>query len=115
MASLQKSNMKSPDEVRELGKGKISILGLGEGNVGRLEYQPGWKWSTDAKPIHKTDSCQLLHVGLVESGVIHVKMDEGAEEDLEPGDVYYVPPGHDAWVTSKEPFVAWDFGAVAKH
>lgn len=36
-------------------------------------------------------------------------MDEDSEEEFGPGDVGYVPPGHDAWVIGDEPFVAVDF------
>lgn len=114
MAKLEKKNLDSPDEVRDAGKGKINVVSLSSGNVGRLFYEPGWKWSTDVKPIHKTESCELHHVGVVESGSIRVKMNDGTEEEFGPGDAFEVPPGHDAWVTGKEPFVGLDFGAFTK-
>src|SRR5437667_253937 len=114
MAKTVKKNVNSPDEVRDVGKGKIDVMSLPSGNIGRLHYEPGWKWSTDLKPVHKTDSCQLHHIGVVESGTIHVKMDDGQEADLGPGDAFEVPPGHDAWVSGNEPFIAWDFGAFQK-
>lgn len=114
MASLKKQSSKKPDEVRQLGKGKVNVFSLSSGNAALLEYPPGWKWSTDGKPIHKTDSCQLHHLGSVVSGRIHVQMSDGSEDELGPGDVYEVPPGHDAWVVGNEPFVAYDFGALAK-
>src|SRR5438309_9419228 len=98
MAKMQKKNVNKPDETRDAGKGKIAILSLPSGNLGRLTYEPGCKWSTHLKPVHKTDSCQLHHVGWVESGSIRVKMDDGQEDELGPGDAFEVPSGHDAWV-----------------
>ena len=32
---------------------------------------------------------------------------------LLPGDDYVIEPGHDAWVTSSEPFVAFEFDSRA--
>ena len=37
-------------------------------------------------------------------------MDDGTEIDAEAGDVYLIPPGHDAWVVGTEPCVALDLG-----
>jgi hypothetical protein len=37
---------------------------------------------------------------------MRVKMDDGTEEEFGPGDVGYLPPGHNAWVVGSEPFVA---------
>jgi len=49
--------------------------------VSRLFYEPRWKWSTGLKGIHGTESCQPHHVGVVESGSIHIQMDDGSEEE----------------------------------
>jgi hypothetical protein len=38
-----------------------------------------------------------------------MKMDDGSEEEFGPGDVGYVPPGHNAWVVGNEHLVALDF------
>ena len=37
-------------------------------------------------------------------------MDDGAETEVGPGDVFACPPGHDAEVVGNEPCVALDFG-----
>ena len=42
------------------------------------------------------------------SGRLHVVMDDGTEEDFEPGDVTVISPGHDAWVVGNEPYVGLD-------
>jgi uncharacterized cupin superfamily protein len=52
-------------------------------------------------------------VGTVVSGSIHVAHDDGTEQDIGAGDAYVIDPGHDAWVTSSEPFVAFEFDSGA--
>ena len=98
-------SFQTPDEVRDFPHGTASILNIGGGSVGRLVFQPGWRWSTDVKEIAKTDSCQAVHTGTLLSGRLHVKMADGTEEELGPGDVYHIPAGHDAWVVGNEPVV----------
>ena len=51
-------------------------------------------------------SCQVEHVGLVISGRAMAAMDDGTEKVMEPGDLFYVPPGHDSWVVGDEPYVS---------
>jgi hypothetical protein len=40
---------------------------------------------------------------------LRVRHDDGSEQDLVAGAAYVIEPGHDAWVTSPEPFVAFEF------
>jgi len=35
----------SPDEVREMVKGRFEVVRIGGLTIGRATYQPGWKWS----------------------------------------------------------------------
>jgi hypothetical protein len=95
-----------PDEERRFEKGLFRLVTVGGAEIGRAEYQPGWKWSTHVGPTAGTPSCEVEHVGLVISGRVAVKMDDGAERVLGPGDVFYVPPGHDSWVVGSEPYVS---------
>jgi mannose-6-phosphate isomerase-like protein (cupin superfamily) len=44
-------------------------------------------------------------VGHVVSGRITVRMDDGSQKTIQPGESYTIPPGHDAWVEGNEPFV----------
>jgi quercetin dioxygenase-like cupin family protein len=95
-----------PDEERSFEKGRFSLVQVGGIEIGRAEYQPGWRWSRHVSPVAGTPTCQVEHVGLVLSGRAAVKMDDGEERVLEPGDVFYVPPGHDSWVVGDEPYVS---------
>jgi hypothetical protein len=101
-----------PDETREFPLGKAEVLKIGGGTVGRLVFQPGWRWSKDVKPIAKTRSCEAPHFQYHVSGKLAIRMDDGTEFVAGPGDVTALPSGHDAWVVGDEPVVVVDwFGA----
>jgi uncharacterized cupin superfamily protein len=111
MAEIEVKNFDSPDEVREFeGKGKADVVQIGGQTVGRGTFEPGWKWSENVKPIAGTDSCEVSHLGYVVSGRMRVRMDDGAEGEVGPGNVVAIPPGHDAEVVGDEPCVLVDFG-----
>jgi len=104
--SIAVKRLDRPDEARAFDKGAFCLVKVGGSEIGRAEYQPGWRWSVDVAPIAGTPSCQVEHVGLVLSGRAAVRMDDGEERVLGPGDVFYVPPGHDSWVVGDEPYVS---------
>lgn len=95
----------SPDEVRSPDKTRVEVVKLEGYTIGRFNFQPGWRWSECVKPVVKTDSCQVSHVGHAVSGRIRVRMLDGSEKSIGPGESYTIPPGHDAWVEGDEPFV----------
>jgi hypothetical protein len=99
----------SPDETRTPDKTRIDIVRMGDATVGRYRFEPGWRWSDCIKPIAGTDSCQARHVGIAESGRLHVVHEDGAEMEIGPGDSYLIEPGHDAWVVGDEPYVGYEF------
>jgi hypothetical protein len=111
-ASSEHKTFAKPDETREFPNGRAQILNIGGGAVGRLEFKPGWRWSTDVKPIAKTHSCEAPHFQYHLSGKLGIKMDDGTELVAGPGDVTALPSGHDAWVIGDEPVIVIDwFGA----
>ena len=85
------------------------MVKLGEATIGKYTFEPGWRWSESIKPIVKTDSCQVHHIGYLLSGKLHVVTDDGEESDLGPGDVYEILPGHDAWVVGDDTFQGLEF------
>ena len=107
----------SPDETRLFkdGKGKMEVFLLGDSTVGRGEFEPGWRWSDHVKPIAGTLSCQAAHTGYVLEGRMAVKMDDGSETEYGPGDFFFMPPGHDAWIVGDKRCVMLDFTGVAKY
>src|SRR5580693_8981253 len=107
-AQEQKTEHKSftnPDDVRAFPNGKAELLSVGGAEVGRLVFQPGWRWSHDVQPIAHTDSCEAPHFQYHVSGQLAIRMDDGAEFVAGPGDVTSLPSGHDAWVIGSEPVV----------
>ncbi|TJZ81204.1 cupin domain-containing protein [Rhodococcus oryzae] len=117
MSGLVRKSFDSPEETRpfEDGKGKIDLVDLAGGAVGRGVFEPGWKWSDHVKPIAKTDSCQAAHVGYCVSGRMVVVMDDGEQQEFGPGDVMIAPPGHDAWVVGDEACVLVDWQGFADY
>lgn len=95
----------SPDEVRSPAKTRVEIVRFDGFTLGRFNFEPGWRWSECVKPVVKTDSCQVSHVGYVVSGRITVRMKDGTQKTIVAGESYTIPPGHDAWVEGNERFV----------
>lgn len=115
MLQMDKKSLTKPDETREFPKGKLEVLKVGDLTFGRATFQPGWKWSECVKPIAGTKSCMVHHNGYVVSGRMHIKMDDGSELDIGPGDVFVCPPGHDAWTLGNEACVAYDFSGAVEY
>lgn len=115
MARLQRQRFQDSADVRRFPNGRVEVVELNDRAVGRMTYDPGWRWATDVKPLAGTDSCQFHHVGLTLSGRLRVQMTDGTELEVGPGDVFEFPPGHDAWVVGDEPWVSVDFEAVRRY
>jgi hypothetical protein len=115
MPSMILKRFDRPDETRPFRKGRAEILHLADGTVGRGVFEPGWVWSECVKPIVGTESCEVAHLGVVQSGRMRVRMDDGQEGEAGPGDVLMIPPGHDAWVVGDEPCVVLDFAGMENY
>jgi len=109
MPEVVHKRFEAPDETRAFPSGNFDVVHLDTHSAGKATMQPGWRWSESVKPIAGTDSCQAHHFGYVLSGTLMIKMDDGSEAELNPGDVYEVQPGHDAWVLGNDPFVSLEF------
>jgi hypothetical protein len=109
MAGVEQLDFDSPDETRTPEKTRVDVVRLGDTTAARFAFEPGWKWSECVKPVVGTDSCQVRHVGVVQSGRLIVKHEDGSEAEIAPGDAYVIEPGHDAWVVGDDRFVALEF------
>lgn len=98
-----------PDETRHFEKGKFELVHAGGMTIGRATYEPGWKWSEHVAEAMGVKSCPVDHVGMVVAGQIMVRMDDGSETLMRPGDIFYVAPGHDSWVVGNELYVSLHF------
>jgi quercetin dioxygenase-like cupin family protein len=96
-------------DVREFPRGRVEVVTVGTTTISRSTMQPGWRWSDHVKPLAGTDSCQVPHNGYAVSGHLRVRQDDGTEVDINAGDAYSIPAGHDGWVLGDEAWVAVDF------
>ncbi len=114
----QETELKSfseANETREFPNGKAEILSVGDSEVGRMTFEPGWRWSNDVKPIAGTDSCEAPHFQYHVSGELAILMDDGTELIAGPGDITSLPSGHDAWVVGDEPVVVVDWYGASNY
>ena len=117
MAGLEVKPVSSPEETRPFtdGKGRADVIELQGQPVLYGTFEPGWRWSEHVKPIAKTDSCQATHLMYCISGRMHVQMEDGTEQEIGPGDVAAIPPGHDAWVVGDEACISVDWGGASNY
>ena len=83
--------MQSPDSIMR------TLPDYGGMTVAFSELPKG----TDMTPLLQgleNNSCQCPHWGYIVQGALRVKYDDGTEEVLSAGDVFYLPPGHTAIV-----------------
>jgi quercetin dioxygenase-like cupin family protein len=103
---IDRKSFDAPDEELPLGEKavgeRVTLDGL---SVLRATFEPGWHWTEHVS----SDLCTRRHAGYVVSGRLHVVASDGGQEELEPGDVVIIEPGHDAWTVGDEPCVFVDF------
>jgi len=64
----------SPDHVDEAGGVHTETIELGDMTIGRVVTPPGWRWSTQIRPIVGTEWCEHRHMGFVLSGAMTVSL-----------------------------------------
>ena len=55
MAMYERKDLSKPDETRIFDKGRLDLVNIAGGVVGRLVLEPGWRWSESVKPIAGTE------------------------------------------------------------
>ena len=115
MQETAHKTFRSPDEDREFPNGHAEILQVGGAEVGRLVFEPGWRWSNDVGPIANTASCEAPHFQYHVSGRLAIRMDDGTEMIAGPGNITSLPSGHDAWVVGDEPAVVVDWYGASNY
>ena len=106
MVNVILRRFESPDETRMFARGKFEVIHIGGMTIGRATYEPGWRWSEHVGRELGSSLCQVEHVGLVVSGRATAAMHDGTVFEMKPGDLFYIPPGHDSWVVGEEPYVS---------
>jgi quercetin dioxygenase-like cupin family protein len=115
MAGIESNDFSAPDEVRRPEHTTIEVVKIGDGEIGRYTFEPGWRWANHIKPVVGTESCQTEHIGYVVSGTLAVQSDDGSDGTVAAGSVYRIAPGHDAWVVGDEPVVVVEFQGAASY
>ena len=104
MARIARANLADPANQRPLSRAIGSVAQVGRLAVGRATLEPGWRWSQDVKPAVGTEWCQAHHIHVLVAGRFAVRLaDEDHVEEFGPGDVFDIPPEHDAWVVGDDP------------
>jgi class 3 adenylate cyclase len=105
---IRRASLDDPDRRLTFGHGAGELVRVGDLAIGRARLEPGWRWSVDNRPEVGTASCLVHHFHVQLSGRLAFQLDGEAPEEFRAGDVYDVPPGHDAWVVGDEPVVVLD-------
>ena len=109
-AAVLLKRFETPDETREMVKGRFELVHLGGVTIGRATYEPGWKWSKHVGPAVGARLCTVEHVGLVVAGTAAVSFADGRVFELRAGELFHVPPEpHDSWVIGDDQYVSLHF------
>ena len=107
-----------PVTMQGTGTTMRALPGYGGMTVAFNEIPAG----TDFTPLLQglqNNSCHCPHWGYVVEGELLVKYDNGIEEKLTTGDVFYLPPGHTAIVEKDLKFIDFnptkEFSEVMDH
>jgi hypothetical protein len=96
MGRITHRNLDAPDDVLEFPRLRVNLVRVGSLTIGRGIVEPGFRWSTHVRTETDEPLCQVHHLRLLLSGRFAVEMADGEYAEIEPGEVFDVPPGHDA-------------------
>jgi class 3 adenylate cyclase len=113
MSRVEVRDLGEPEAVVSFPLGTSSQVRLAQTVVTRHVLQPGWSWEEHARSSVGTASCELYHRGVVLSGRMGVRMDEGDQLVIGPNQVFDLPPGHVTWVEGDEELVMVDWAGGA--
>ena len=86
----------------EVGGVGVDEAPAGTARLKRLVYPPGWRWSTDMKPVSGTELCRHGHVGYLVAGSIEIQYADGCTERFRAPAFVVIEPDHDGWVVGDE-------------
>ena len=115
MGKAEHKHFAKADETRKFDHGKMEVLKVGGGTVGRMTFEPGWRWSKHMKAGAGTELCEAPHFQYHIAGKLRIKNADGSEFEAGPGDITSLPAGHDAWVVGDEPAVVVDWHGATNY
>ena len=113
MSPVEVRDLREPEAVVTYPLGATYQVQLAGTVVSHHVLQPGWSWEAHAQPEVGTASCELYHRGVVLSGRLGIRTDEGEEMVVGPNQVFDLPPGHVTWVEGDEELVMVDWAGGA--
>jgi class 3 adenylate cyclase len=113
MSRIEVRDLGEPEAVVSYPLGATYQVRLAQTVISRHVLQPGWNWKEHAQPSVGTSSCELYHRGVVLSGRMGVRTDEGEELIIGPSHVFDLPPGHVTWVEGDDVLVMVDWAGGA--
>jgi hypothetical protein len=94
---------------RYVGHVRLDVGRAGAARIKRMIYPPGFRWSTDMKPVTGTNLCMHAHAGFLAKGRIHIEYADGCVIEHKAPQIISIEPGHDGWVVGNEPVVMIEF------
>jgi class 3 adenylate cyclase len=113
MSRVEVRDLGEPEAVVSYPLGASNQVRLAQTVITRHVLQPGWSWEEHARPLVGTASCELYHRGVVLSGRMGVRTDEGQALVIGPNQVFDLPPGHVTWVEGDDELVMVDWAGGA--
>jgi class 3 adenylate cyclase len=113
VSRVEVRDLAEPEAVVRYSLGATFQVRLAGTVVSHHVLQPGWSWEEHAQPQVGTRSCELYHRGVVLSGRMGVRTDEGEEIIIGPNQVFDLPPGHLTWVEGDDELVMVDWAGGA--
>lgn len=113
MSRVEIRDLGEPEAVVTYPLGATYQVRLAGTVISHHVLQPGWSWEVHARPQVGTSSCELYHRGIVLSGRMGVRTDEGDEVVIGPHQVFDLPPGHVTWVEGDEELIMVDWAGGA--
>jgi hypothetical protein len=89
-----------PERVLLFESGRFEVITVGGRAIVKGTYAPGWRWSRLAAAARNGLAGQ---VGVVLSGRAKIRVQDGQEIDITPGDFFHITTEHEAWVVGYRP------------
>ena len=109
---ITQGNFETTQDVRSFDHGHAAVVEVAGATVGRVTLSRGGSGQSTFGRC-RDHSCRMLHTGVVLSGRLHIRMDDGREAEAGAGEAVLISPGHDAWVLGDEPVVMIDWTGMA--
>lgn len=106
---MEAKSFQNPDQVMDFPNGHADVVEVGGHTLLSVSFDPGFRWSRDLAPALGTEMCMTRHLLQVVSGRMGLRLADGNEVEIGPGEVAFVDPGHDSWTVGESPCLWFDY------